>query len=350
MNGSVTSVNRILDNVFNINGTTKYKRGNYSGSYLVNMLYYNSEKLALKSQSYIQSIPRQADVYKLYYKSQELEQHDTVFLTCIVTHLKAGSTSSNATERATAAQQIMAYLNNRGINGNILILGDFNVYKSSEAAFQAFMTPTSTGVRFYDPVNALGDWNNNALFAKYHTQSTSVTTGCKSSGGMDDRFDFILGTQQIIQGTSGAKYVDNSYWAYGQDGLRLNSTISNPANSSLPSNVISALSLMSDHLPVTLKLYINATPLSSAIQTQLHNKISFVNPVETDLVIWSQSDKEETISLSIFNQIGALVMKKNITIMPGEKQTINANALSSGIYWIQTIGKGFQQTSKIIKQ
>jgi hypothetical protein len=107
---------------------------------------------------------------------------------------------------------------------------------------------------------------------------------------------------------------------------------------------------MSDHLPVTLKLYVNATPLSSAIQTQLHNKISFVNPVETDLVIWSQSDKEETISLSIFNQIGALVMKKNITIMPGEKQTINANALSSGIYWIQTIGKGFQQTSKIIKQ
>ncbi len=47
--------------------------------------------------------------------------------------------------------------------------------------------------RFYDPINRVGDWHNNPSYADIHTQSThTVYNNCASTGGMDDRFDFIM--------------------------------------------------------------------------------------------------------------------------------------------------------------
>ncbi len=354
MNGSVTSVSRLLNNVFNVGDVSHYKRANYTGSYLVNILYYNSQKLEMHSQNYILTSPRLTDVYRLYYKSDNLELGDTTFITCIVTHLKAGNTPTDQADRSQAAGQIMNYINNRGMQGNILFMGDFNVYTSSEPAFQTFMTPTSSGVRFYDPVNALGDWQNDPAFAQYHTQSThnsSTSSGCHSTGGMDDRFDFILATESVLEGTRGLKYIDDSYWAFGQDGNRLNQTLTNPPNNSLPSNVINALFNMSDHLPVVMELHIDSDLYTSTSTQPLNNnRLKVTNPFQSTIDIWSSNTKEEAVNIQVINLLGAIVLEKRVNLYPGEKTSVEANSLSPGIYLFRAEGSNLRMVSKIIKQ
>jgi hypothetical protein len=349
MNGSTTSVDLLLNNVFNLGDVDNYKRGSYTGSYLVNMLYYNTSKLALKSQSYILTSPRITDVYNLYYKSDDLENSDTTFITCIVTHLKAGNTSGDASDRAIAAQQIMSYMNNRGLNGNILFMGDFNVYTSSETAFQRFMTPTAAGMQLFDPVNALGDWQNNIQFSSYHSQSTHTYGDCHSGGGMDDRFDFILASESVMEGTRGLKYIEDSYWAYGQDGNRLNQSLISPSNTTLPSSVLSALYNMSDHLPVVLKLEIDSDLYTGTVNQDFNSqKIKVINPVSSSLIMWSEGNKTETVNLQIINLQGSVVLEKQITLSPREKISIPTN-LDPGIYLLRTKGTNQRFVTRIVK-
>ena len=71
--------------------------------------------------------------------------------------------------------------------------GDFNIYSTNEHAYRKFFESTSTGFRkFNDLIKAEGKYND-ASFVWY---SYSVTKNCSfggvASGGMDDRFDFIL--------------------------------------------------------------------------------------------------------------------------------------------------------------
>jgi hypothetical protein len=354
MNAHISSVNRLLNNVFNTDGKSNYKRGAYTGSFIVNMLYYNSDKLELKWQGNVQTSPRQTDVYKLYYKSKELEQNDTTFITCFVTHLKAGKDKQGSNEleleRDAAAKQIMNYIKNRNIQGNILLMGDFNVYTSAEAAFQTFMTPSTTDVRFYDPVDALGAWQDNPTFAKYHTQSTMTSGDCHSGGGMDDRFDFILATNSILEGTLGAQYVEDSYWAYGQDGNRLNKSLINPSNQSLPSNVINALYYNSDHLPVVMKLFVDATPMvGNEHMSDVKSHIRFQNPFDNNIKIWNDLSKPETARIKIVNILGSLVLDKTVNLLPGNEISINAKQLNKGLYFVEISGNGFRDVAKLIK-
>jgi len=351
MNGSVTSVQRLLDNVFVSNGQSYFKRANFAGSYLVNMLYYNSNKLGLKSQQYITTSPRITDVYQLYYKSEGLLRGDTTYLTCIVTHLKAGNTSSDQQDRATAAQQIMSFIENRNIRGNILIMGDMNVYYSSESAFQTLVTETQSGVRFFDPINKIGNWNNNPTYAQYHTQSTHTSNdnSCPSGGGMDDRFDFILATKPIMEGALGLQYVTNSYWAFGQDGNRFNQSLINPPNYSLPYQVINSLYNMSDHLPVVLKLYVD-TDFSSVSAVTAVNRYRVSNPFNENISLWKQGGGVESVKIQIISILGELLFEDEITLFPGEKYIIPAENFRAGFYLMSIHGAGIKEVKRIVKQ
>ena len=313
------------------------------------MLYYNSEKVALKSQSYVLTSPRITDVYNLYLKTENLVNGDTIFITCFVSHLKAGNTDDDASERATAAQQIMTYIKNREIKGNVLIMGDFNLYTSSEGAFQKLTTPTSTGFRFFDPVNAIGDWNNNSTFSMYHTQSTHKYGDCFSTGGMDDRFDFILTSLDILQ-SGNLQYVENSYWAYGQDGQRFNESLTSSSNlnSSLPANIISALYNMSDHLPVTLQLAYNLQTSTNELINTVNN--IKVNGLATDYIdIFFRSNSYTKVSVSVISIIGTKVLQEEITINPGGKTQIPVKNLRPGIYLVTIKTAQDKVTSKIVK-
>ncbi|HOP03483.1 MAG TPA: T9SS type A sorting domain-containing protein [Tenuifilaceae bacterium] len=349
INGSPSSVQRILDNTLNVNGIEHYKKGNYQGEYLVNMLYYNSQKLVLKSQSYVLTSPRITDVYNLYLKTENLINGDTIFLTCFVGHLKAGNTDEDASERTTAAQQIMTYIQNRNIKGNVLVMGDFNLYTNTEGAFQKLTTPTSSGFRFFDPVNAIGEWNNNSTFSMFHTQSTHKNGDCFSTGGMDDRFDFILTSLDILQ-SGNLRYVENSYWAYGQDGKRFNESLvssSNP-NTSLPENILYSLYNMSDHLPVTLKLTYN---LQTSINESYNhfNKLYVNGFANKNIEVFYNGNTPIIANFSVYNIIGVKVFQKEIELTPGVKSSVPIEFLNSGIYLVSIKTPQLKVTSKVVK-
>ena len=254
----------LLDNALNTNGVNYYRATPFERIYLANTVFYNNNKLGLKSYDPIRlrvsTYDKIFNAYTFYYKSDDLaETQDTSFLTCFVVHLKAGE--GDAQQRDAETEILMDYIqNNMSSQGNYLILGDLNVYNSDEPAFQNLIQPGNSIYRFYDPVDQLGDWHNNATYKNYHTQSTHTSGGCYSSGGMDDRFDFILGSNYIMDGTLGMQYIEGTYQALGQDGSSFNSSLNRTNNGSVPDHIADALYNISDHLPVAMQIQINKNP------------------------------------------------------------------------------------------
>jgi hypothetical protein len=262
MDGDEADVKYLLDNALNADGRNQFAQAEYSGSYLINMLYYNTNKLALKWQGrkVLGTNERDANFYRLYYKSPDLaDGADTVFINYVVVHLKAGSEASDISTRAAETQDIMAELEQMGWNGNVIFSGDCNLYNSDEQAFQNLVAPSDGSYSFYDPIGQEGNWHSNATFALYHTQSTHSVSGCASGGGMDDRFDFILVQEDLLNNTNNLSYKEGSYKAIGQDGKHFNQSLIDGSNADYPQDLVTALYNNSDHLPVTMQLIVDQT-------------------------------------------------------------------------------------------
>ena len=251
---------RILNNVLNRDGETRYARvnvPNYAGSELVNMVYYNTQKLAYCSQVVAQSTVRDIDVVKFYFRGSGLEQGDTAFVNCVVAHLKAGEAASDAAERTAMVMNALNYMDQNLAPGNYLFMGDLNLYSHTEGAFVALTGSFGPNWTFNDPAGRVGEWHNNDLYATVHTQSTHTSSGCWASGGMDDRFDFILATNPLINGTQQVQYVPGSYFTLGQDGQHFNKALTDAPALQLPADLVNALYTNSDHLPVSLRLKVD---------------------------------------------------------------------------------------------
>ncbi|MBT8326459.1 MAG: T9SS type A sorting domain-containing protein [Bacteroidia bacterium] len=309
-----TAANRLLTNALNKDGRSYYKQCTYSAnSNLCNMLYYNKNKFSLANQDKIRkaanntTLVRQIDVYTLYYNyDSDLVNGDTTFLVVYVTHLKAGSTSADKVERAEMTEAVMSYHANNYEDVNYIIAGDFNIQTSSEACYQNLIANSNSYIQFYDPKNKAASWNNNSLYSDLHTQSTRTSSsgGCFSTGGMDDRFDFVLCGKEILDNTRGMEYIDGSYKAVGNDALHFNKSLISPANTSVPANVLSALYNMSDHLPVELKLGITKST-AGAKKLEYERNLVVGNPIQ-NVLSW-KLDNGVAESLEIRNIQGKLI-------------------------------------------
>ena len=250
---------QILNNALNTGGVQYFASAIfYDGPDTDNLLFYNSNKLGLVSQHQIPTDLRDISEYILFYKDPNLSTSlDTTYLYFYSVHLKAGSQQGDMALRYQEAQDFNDYLIANNRNHNLFIGGDFNIYNNAELACQEILNGGS--VNLIDPVNKMGDWHNNIGYQSYHTQSTRSSTGGYgggSSGGMDDRFDFIFISPDLVSGSSGAQYLDDSYETVGQDGQHFNGDINIPANNAVPAAIASALFYMSDHLPVSMEILI----------------------------------------------------------------------------------------------
>ena len=252
----------IKNNALNVNGISYYSSAVfYDGPDTDNLLYYNSNKLGLHSQQQIPTDLRDISEYILYYKDPNLGiTQDTTYINFYSLHLKAGSDPSDANKRTAEAEVLKTYLVNSGKNTRLFVGGDFNFYYNTDLACQEILN--GQGVNLYDPINRMGGWHNNAGYKKYHTQSTRQSTGGYaggSYGGMDDRFDFIFVSNDVLYGSEGIQYIEDSYEAVGQDGLRFNEDIHIPANTAVSQDLANSLFYMSDHLPVSLQFAVGGT-------------------------------------------------------------------------------------------
>jgi len=258
---------KILTDVLNTGGTTRWASTSYANngfSTLVNGVYYDQTKLGIKREGMVSKsvsnvdLVRVLDVVQFYYKDSLLSVNpDTVFFTVVAAHLKAGSVTTDLADRATAIAALMQHLTQRVSDPNVLLGGDFNIYKSQEAAFQNLINHSVASERFYDPIGQLGTWTNNANYAPYHTQSTrnaNTNNGCFSGGGLDDRLDQWLVSSSVKDGLGKVAYVPGSFRVVGNDGMHFNQGIDEGTNYSVPANIRAALYTVSDHLPVLVEL------------------------------------------------------------------------------------------------
>jgi len=353
--GNTYVTGRLLDSVMNYQTVTYDKSGyvNTNGSNLVNMLYYNKSKFTYVSATSIQNQVRDIVLYRLYYNSPNLAQtYDTVFLNCIVAHLKASNNSSAAATRAAMVSSAMSYLVQHNYDGNNLFMGDFNVYKSSEAAYQGLINYSNSTFRFNDPINTPGNWNNNGSYASVHTQSThSSSNGCAAGGGLDDRFDFILMSNDIKNANSHISYNANSYKVIGNDGNHFNTSINNGPNNSVPANVLNALYNLSDHLPITMELHFDAQVSSIDDFEGKKFKVYYKNPINENLELYFETDFSEVFTIELWSINGQKLVQKEIVVSKSTQTTISTNMLSSGMYILRIIdAKGISRyNSKLIK-
>jgi len=347
----------ILNQVLNTDGVNYYGKAvsfNAADSYIVNMLYFNKNKLALYSQDVVYSAIRDIDVFTLYYKAADLGiTYDTAFITCFVAHLKAGSSNSDATKRAGMVASAMTYIRTHDLPENMLFMGDLNLYTSSEQAYTN-LTYTYSGTRyFYDPIDQEGDWNNNYSYRHVHTQSTHANnTNCFSSGGLDDRFDFIMATESLLEGTNKMKLLTDTYQPLGNDGEHFNGSITDsPTNTSAPSHVINALYGMSDHLPVLVKLEVDAVLGINDYVSNINSiQLRYLNPQSLQYTIGLE--QAQKLKIHIYDIFGRLKLSftefSSQALLSGK---VDISKLNQGFYLFVVLDEnGRKSTTKFIKK
>lgn len=328
---SLYGANLILNQSLNVFGTTHYQKANFiNGPDTDNLFYYNTNLFGFVSQQQLATPLRDISEYVVYYKPS-VGTGDTIFIRFYSMHLKASSGPANEQQRQQEAAVLKNYLQQNNLNKNIIAGGDLNLYTSSEPAY---ITLTTSGIPLYDPVNSPGAWSGNAQFATLHTQSVRINSYLGGAGGgMDDRFDHILVSGDVLVGLNKIKYVQNSYWAYGQDGNRFNAELIIPQNNSLPDSVLKAMYNMSDHLPVIMKIYID--PLMSQVQknnTHQQNIIFYPNPTNQKVSVRSTS-KILIGEIYVTDIVGSKVFPL-IETNENEGMELDFSPLPSGIYFL----------------
>jgi len=182
------------------------------------------------------------------------------------THMKAGSGSSDQARRLIEARKIRDNAETLDPAINIMVLGDFNIQSSTQAAYQEMTGfQSNNDGRFADPINTPGSWNNSFTYRFVHTQDPS------GAGGMDDRHDQILidpalgdGVGLEYRGLFGTPYSNStwndpnhSYRSWGNDGTSFDVALKVIGNTMVGPEIAQALKTIASgggHLPVFLDL------------------------------------------------------------------------------------------------
>ena len=343
---SSTGAITILNDALNIDGVSYYQKATYmDGPDTDNLLFYNSDKLTLKSQYEIPTALRNISEYVLFVDNGLLTPaSDTIYIHCYMAHLKASNTPEDSTKRFQETVLFKNYLDskNQPIK-NIIFGGDFNLYTSTEAAYSTILNGGNVSLK--DPINTPGDWNNNFTYRAVHTQSTrtSAIGDGGSWGGMDDRFDFIFVGEDVMSGSNQITYVPNSYLAYGNDGNHFNKAINGtPTNTAVSSTIADALYYMSDHLPVVLKVYHNG---SVGIEEQV-NTVNWNGYFYNNEFRFKTNKVERKLSFELYDLVGRKIQSQTLT--NSKTFSLNLSSLSNGLYFIKVNNGTSQKTFRII--
>ena len=327
----------ILNEALNVFGKTNYQRANFiNGPDTDNCLFYNTNKVGLISQTQIGTTLRDISMYKLYYKASNLANGaDTIYFYFFSCHLKAGA--SDYQQRNEEAQQLKFYLNSIADEvENVFVGGDFNFYSGFESGCLTLLDVGA--VPLYDPIDAIGNWSSDPAYAYLHTQSTRISGGDGSGGGMDDRFDLIFVSEDVLDNSNGVEYITGTYEALGQDGNRYNQTIISPTNFSVPDSVAQALYGLSDHLPVLMTLAIDETASAATYKNEFNFQYT-----EQDRMVMFQTLKTVT-GFTLYNLSGQLVFEAQ----PENNQLQIPFHLSSGAYIWRAKAEHLISTGKLI--
>jgi endonuclease/exonuclease/phosphatase family metal-dependent hydrolase len=229
----------------------------FGGTSLQQAIIYNTKYLGLAEESLVITDLRDINIYKMYLNDDDLANGlDTTYFYVYVAHFKASSGAQDEQDRLEMAEIFVDALNDIPSNSYVLFGGDFNLYSSTEPAYQALLS-SQNNVVLEDPISAPGNWSSSSYpFRQVHTQSTRIEIIFEdgSPSGVDDRFDFILMSSNFRSAQSPFRYTTGSYKALGNTGNCYNLNITDCTNNPVPFNVLRAMYYFSDHLPVVMDL------------------------------------------------------------------------------------------------
>ena len=301
-----------------------------SGWPLQQNIVYNAERFTLHEENVVLTSYRDFNEFIFYFNSEELEtQQDTAFLYVYTTHLKSSQGGENEQLRLEMVEYFTAHLATLPLDAQVILGGDFNLYNSDEPAYQLLLSEDNA-IQLEDPIDMPGDWHSSSYPDKsILTQSTRTSSifGDGAGGGLDDRFDFMLCSENMLDGSVGYQYVNNSYYSLGNNGTCYNENITDcMPNFSVPSSVMNALYSMSDHLPVIMQLQLDQTSSIS----ELNKKILLRSNMVSETIRFNQSLNE---TVEIYSVTGKKLLQRQLN-----GKSINVNGLSSGAY-ILVIGE-----------
>jgi endonuclease/exonuclease/phosphatase family metal-dependent hydrolase len=217
-------------------------------------LFYKPAVITMVDSTYLPTDLRDIAVYKFRVNGYTTPAAE---MTVLGMHLKASSGLANEHQRRIEAMVARNYANHLPAGTNFVYSGDMNVYANTDSGYVIFLeNEANNNGRAHDPLNAQGAWNNNAAFARYHTQSTrtgTLTPGDGgATGGLDDRFDQVLFSSTMDDG-HGLEWIPGHYHPWGNDGNHFNKNINDlPIDPTITQTVADGLQRTSDHLPVVL--------------------------------------------------------------------------------------------------
>ncbi len=327
-----SGVTIFLNNVLNTSNS-EFSKGQFiDGQDTDNAIFYRNTIFNFISNKRIRTSLRDINEFKLVH----IPTNDTLLIYSV--HLKG---SQDYTQQRLSEVKALRQVTDQLPPGiNFLVVGDFNIYSSSEPAYQALLDTSKPGY-VLDPINKPGNWHNNFNFAKIHTQSTRLTQLTDGSGGgLDDRFDMIL-ISQAIKDSGGITYLPGSYQAYGNDGRHFNTSVNSGSNTAVSNEVADALYYASDHLPVVCDLIFETVSTLPESGKSLPDRYAlyqnYPNPFNSVTQIEYSVPKLCQVSLKVYDITG----KEVATLFNGmqaagyHKVAFNADHLTSGIYFYQ---------------
>ena len=255
-----SGIDLLLTDVFNVDSTNFMGGPLPSTQWMKNGIIYNQSKLDLTSHKFVSTVLRDISGYTLSIKNA----HSNVSpFTIFGAHLKASDTQDDSDQRWLEAKELYKYISQMDSNYHYIMAGDFNVYGSDEPAYKLLVD--SMSVDLEDPI---GHWvRNESAHVEKFTQSTrtSQLNDGGASGGLDDRFDFILFSDHFTSKDPDMKYLEGSYKVIGNDGNHFNQSIVDGGNSVVPDSIAEAIYLASDHYPVVAKVVITSKSSTSPV-------------------------------------------------------------------------------------
>ncbi len=317
---------------------------------LQQMVFYNRVKLELTGQAYLQTEIRDINRYTFRLRNN---LPDTVKLEVFVVHLKSGTGAANRRLRSAMADTFKKALALLPPGSHVLLAGDFNLY-GMEPAYLSLID-SSGPLRMTDPLNKPGAWSDNPAFSAIHTQATRLSAAGfgigGATGGLDDRFDFILMSENFWSSPQ-LNYVAGSYKAFGNNGncfdRRIDDTAcTGPFSFALRRN----LHNMSDHTPVIMKLAYPAIPLAlPSPEASLPARLLSGNVVSSQLVLGIDFESRQASDLKIFNTMGQMVKSVPAPRLSPAICAIEVGELPAGLYFLKLCAGAQSRVFKFIKR
>ena len=307
------------------------------GTNLNQLLYYNADKLKLLTTDQIATSLRDINYYKLRLQTVSMNT-SPVDIHVFIAHLKASQGDANEEWRFNMVQQFTNYLSSLPADARVILGGDMNFYSGNENGVQQLVSGNSP-IPLVDPLNQIGNWHTNSSFADIHTQSTrqsnSPFNDFGAGGGLDDRFDFIFLSANLLDDTQAVYYQDGSYETLGNSGNCYNSAIAASICGGNSDQLFrNNLYNMSDHLPVLVTL--NTTQDLLSIQDhRLSKSITFPrgNVASEYLSLhFSEQLINDRETLLIYNSMGKQIKNMNTS---DERLQINVSGWVAGVYYLK---------------